>query len=691
MIHLSARLSWHDSGWNGCVCQAPHLNASCIVTETIRDARDDDKERAHAGCHVADLEGWFPPCSRDILPYSSRGFTLRHSDPLERKFLQPVTESVPAYAVLPAPFRWMREELFRDTCESQALSIPGPENAAKAGGWVYEPYRQRALLNEFWGRVKQGEGKALIFYYVNQGNPVDDNAARLIVGVGRLQSVGPQLYFEGTDTQGEQYPLWTRSVTQDWPAQGFRLPYQEYLQQGYDPREIACYVPPNALLPFSFVAEHVTDDIAVGILERLIQSVERVERDGKVAGAWHHHLLWLNDRLAEVWLGRGPFPGIGSVLQYLGCGRGTAFHRLEMADFVRKGENPWAYVRAILEGRTDPPAKYAKDFQQACQRWSTLGRKPARLELLDTLVRFELTSEQVRRICDPEERAKSGIQASEEELVANPYLICEDDLGSAESDPVDLDSVDRGMLPEGDAALFIPREQIVVHDDTRRVRAVAIAVLKEAANSGDTLLTFSDLLERIRQRFPDKRACKPDREIVMAEADFYRQRLWLALDAAPELAALKPLRDLEQLIAQVIRKRAPRKNADPGTPIDWRAALVREFGEPASERERAALDEKINAFNAIFRQRISVLTGGAGTGKTSALKVFLEQLDRVEGKAAVYLLAPTGKGARPALNQDETKRLHHPPVPAQTKLVPPRRLCPQAGWRRAGQRAHCDH
>jgi hypothetical protein len=59
----------------------------------------------------------------------------------------------------------------------------------------------------------------------------------------------------------------------------------------------------------------------------------------------------------------------------------------------------------------DPPAKYARDFQQAFQRWSTLGRKPARLELLDTLVRFELTSEQVRRICDPEERAKSGIQA----------------------------------------------------------------------------------------------------------------------------------------------------------------------------------------------------------------------------------------------------------------------------------------
>src|SRR5690606_2317007 len=108
----------------------------------------------------------------------------------------------------------------------------------------------------------------------------------------------------------------------------------------------------------------------------------------------------------------------------------------------------------------------------------------------------------------------------------NPYLICEDDLGSAESDPVNLDSIDRGMLPEGDAALFIPVEQVVVHDDTRRARAVAVAVLKEAASAGDTLLTFADLLERTRKRFPDKRACKPDREVVLAEADFYQQRLW---------------------------------------------------------------------------------------------------------------------------------------------------------------------
>ena len=55
MIHLSTRLAWHDTGWNGCICREPHLNASCIVQEQIRDGRNDELERAHAGIPLADL------------------------------------------------------------------------------------------------------------------------------------------------------------------------------------------------------------------------------------------------------------------------------------------------------------------------------------------------------------------------------------------------------------------------------------------------------------------------------------------------------------------------------------------------------------------------------------------------------------------------------------------------------------
>jgi len=113
-------------------------------------------------------------------------------------------------------------------------------------------------------------------------------------------------------------------------------------------------VPQSALLAFSYVGENVSDDVAVAILERLIQSIEQVCVDGVVSGDWGRRLKWLNDVLAEAWTGRGLFPGLGSVLQYLGFAKGTAYQRAVLAPMAKKGENPWEHVLAIFEGQTEP-------------------------------------------------------------------------------------------------------------------------------------------------------------------------------------------------------------------------------------------------------------------------------------------------------------------------------------------------
>ena len=54
----------------------------------------------------------------------------------------------------------MREEFFQEVSEAEDLSIRGPDQA-RSGGWVYEPDRQRDLLNEFWGKLEPG--RSLIF------------------------------------------------------------------------------------------------------------------------------------------------------------------------------------------------------------------------------------------------------------------------------------------------------------------------------------------------------------------------------------------------------------------------------------------------------------------------------------------------------------------------------------------------
>lgn len=635
--HLSARLAWHDRAWDGCVCDAPHLNASCIALPHIRESRDDEKERAASGTPLAELREWLPTCSRDTGAYSPSSYTVIHRDPLDFRKLPTVNEQIPPFSCCPSPYRWLREDCFQDVCLSEGLSIRGPDQS-KDAGWVMEPDRQKELLRNFWQKIEPG--RSLIFYYCNHGNPMDENTARVIVGVGRISKLGDQLYFGTTPRYPDQYPLWTRFVTQDYPDQGVRIPYQEYIKAGHPTEGIICRVPQSAMLPFSYVGEHVSDDVAVSVLERVIQSIEQVSIDGFVPGEWDSRLAWLNDVLAETWAGRGPFPGLGSALQFLGFDRGTAYQRFVLTPLAKKGQNPWEFVLSILDGRTEPEAgTYQAGLLRARQRWSAVKSRHA---LLAKLARFELSEDQVQRIADPDQRRRSGINASEEEIAANPYIIAEQDLGSSKSNRIALETIDHGMRPEGDAALF-PDDDHVTQDDQRRVRAVAHAVMQEAADNGDTVLVFAELLDRISKRFPDRRACNPDREVIIAEAGFHQELMWTSFDTDPQLVALKRLRELEQHTAGVVRRRASKTNDLPSRPINWTAALESLFGKPSSEREAAALAEKEQALNTLFSRRLSVLTGGAGTGKTSALKVFLSELESVEGRKPVLLLAPTGK------------------------------------------------
>lgn len=215
------------------------------------------------GLPLAELDGWQPPCSRDPIAFSPCGYTITHYDPLEFRQLPPVREDIPSYSVCPSPYRWMREENFRIICEEEKLDIRESDTKDKEFGWVFEPDRQIALLKNFWGKLEKD--KSLIFFYCNHGNPLDESLNRILLGVGRISKIGPQLFF-GTKLPKfpDQYPIWSRCITHDFEKQGFRLPYHEYLKAGHDLKNILCLVPEGAMLNFSYVAEQLGDDLAVG-------------------------------------------------------------------------------------------------------------------------------------------------------------------------------------------------------------------------------------------------------------------------------------------------------------------------------------------------------------------------------------------------------------------------------------------
>ena len=635
--HLSVRLTWHDSAWNSCICENPEKNVFCVLHQHIRESRDLESEIKNKGKPLSELSKDFPPCSRDTGAYGKQGYTIIHKDPLDHRNLPSCNEQLPPFTCCPSPYRWMREENLRSILESEMFELR-PNDDNRKEGWVYEPDRQQKLLKQFWGKIEKG--KSLVFYYLNNITPLSEQHSRILVGIGRVKNIGELMYFgKRPPKYTDDYPVWSRAVTQNYPEEGVRLPYQEYLNKNYDVEPILCPVPNSASAAFSFVGEHISDDIALSVVERFIQSVQRVKKDNYIHGDWDRQIKWLNDVLIELWKGRGPFPGIGSVLQYLDFPQGPAYHRFVLS---KMDTNIWEYVKEILDGEREPEQNsYREGLLKARGKWQKL---PNRHKLLALLTRLEITSNQVARIIDPNKRNDCRIFGSNEELIDNPYLICEQDIGTNESEVISLDCIDHAMRPEQyDASLSAT--DTFSQDDPRRVRAIAIDVLKQAASAGDTLLSFAELIKKIKEHFPEQRKCDPDIELIIADQEFYKEVLAGHFILEQGWCGLQEYHDYEIFITDTIKRRSKRTNKINWNDEQLHHALLHhpKIGQPSTDREKQAIAEKTHALNTLLTQRISVLTGGAGTGKTTLLNVFVDILEKIEGKQALLLLAPTGK------------------------------------------------
>lgn len=62
MRHVSIRVPWHDTGWDGRVCANPRLNGSCLKLKGIGESRNDAAEEAVAGRSLQELPQAQWPC-----------------------------------------------------------------------------------------------------------------------------------------------------------------------------------------------------------------------------------------------------------------------------------------------------------------------------------------------------------------------------------------------------------------------------------------------------------------------------------------------------------------------------------------------------------------------------------------------------------------------------------------------------
>ncbi|MFC7819975.1 AAA family ATPase [Streptomyces sp. NPDC057367] len=684
MRHLTIRVAWHDTAWDGRVCAAPSRNGYCTDLQRIRVERDDAAEDAHAGRDVSTLSAEaMPPCQAESglfmnpqpwTRYIDHPYTNVEQAKGTHGALRTAKVLVPPFSTFATPFSWMLKE--RQSRIDERLPdglLPPEDHAPFPTPWVFSGPRQQALLDHVFGQVTRGRSLAL--FYTKSGHPLGDHIPRLVVGVGRVTDVGRLLPFPQRGVDGRlvdsPYPAWDRLVSHSIRPQGeegLLLPYHAYLASTGDPAEdarrrallseVAVGVDNAHVNAFSYGAELAGPDVALATLVRCQEAVRAIRAHGIAPGPWEAREDWLNERIAEAWTDRGAFPGAGAALEALGLRLGSSLVReLRASGTLASDENPWPLLGALLEGRAKSPSPaYDAPLRNARGTWRHVASNPAKRDLLHVLSRFDLTLEAAARWFRTEERNRATLAPIDDPLLlANPYRISEADLGDQNDPPVPLSTIDLGVFPDDTVSVKHPLPTCTPPFgdtlDPRRVRAGLVDVLRRAAEDGDTLLSAGEAVTRLAGLRVGRPPVVPvhwlegNRDVLAAEVQV------LDVLADPDGGASLPAVQLTnrgetaKYLGRVLGKRAGK--AVPSTGEDWTALLRARLAEQevpvadGDERAQTALAEQAAALERITTRRLAVLVGRAGTGKTTVLGAL--QRSRYLQSGGMLFLAPTGK------------------------------------------------
>ena len=680
--HLTVRVPWHDAGWQGTICENPCGNTSCTVLPRIAESRDDTLETELAGQSLETLEPQqLPPCVDEhgtfMAPFSlslRKNHPYAASAPTTHGHFAPTLYTIQPYSAAVVPFRWMlREQVegnnqyniqakaetyqlgYDANREPDLTQNPGWNNDPQT--WIQEGTNQRTLLDTFFSAVKPEE--SLVFFYAKR-TPLSEDPQRVIVGVGRVKTVGEPTEYQYSNGECPAKRirgfLWERNVEHSIrpePNDGFLLPYRELLacadeDDSLDIASCTAFAPDEYFEQYSYGSELLPQDGAIASLLALEKSIKAMRT--RFDAPWETYLQWIDRELNRLWQARGAFPGLGASLHAFGFSHGNL-----LAWYIagEGGEeiDPWNELSATL-ANPDPLPEYLRQEVGPIMRQMWVNLLDERRNLLILLARFNLTNDQARRWYDPIERENSGIQVVDDEILANPYRIFEED--RFQPDPIGFGVIDRGGFPPEIVRQNFPLpEPTRVEEaiDQRRVRAVMVQTLEEAATEGHTFLPLNWLIVRVRAR-PMKPECPLDADTLQA-IDFDLAPLIQTVNghAYPSGFQLKRFVDTASLIRQKVENR--REGHPNAGDFNWNDLVNQAIGDgPINDfqggNEQNAREEKAAALEVLYRSRISVLIGSAGTGKSTLIKA-LCQIQQVH-QQGILLLAPTGK-ARVRLEQ----------------------------------------
>lgn len=410
--HISARLSWHNNGWNGRVCNDPKANTYCVGQysfpgDMIAKRRDLDIELAHSGEPISTIEEYIPPCIWSCNAFGDKQLVAYNPPP---SWFNDGTDTkkwdLPPYTIC----LWPYEEMYKDEVRNYSK------------GTKYNATARRDAANEYFEQISPH--KSLIFYYTNYSNPFSENDEHqyVIVGVSRINKVGTEITWDNQSQQMEEKygpNVWARNITSAFPDQGLRLPYELYMDSP-DILEKILFVPENGR-DFKYATRHLSDDRALGLIERLNEIVGTLQTIGDASENWGVRQEWLASVMAELWSERGLYPGLLTALDYLKFTKGIhyAMDRIPIIGENQVKESLFLYLDGD-ESAAPEINLTKKEFKALRKRWQYLEDSQQEL-LQDVIPRLDLTTYQISNILNTPESV--SITSSYEDIIEDPYIL----------------------------------------------------------------------------------------------------------------------------------------------------------------------------------------------------------------------------------------------------------------------------
>jgi exodeoxyribonuclease V alpha subunit len=637
-VHMSARLAWHLDGWNGHVCQDPASNTYCVGAhsypgEMVAERRELKVEQENAGKCCTKIKGYIPACVYGINAFGAKKIQA-YADPPD--FFNDSTTKA-TWDIAPSTVCvWPYEQMYGDD--------------VKQAGGTYDYELRLKNAREYFAQFEPNN--SLIFYYANYSNPLNqaDERRYVLVGVSRMKKIGDVRFFENSSERViAKYAggfIWQCDVTSHYPDEGLRLPYHLYLDKPEILNQFA-FFPDNPRL-FKYATREVLDDDALDLVERFLEIAGTLRDLGDTSEDWTLRIAWLQKLVGELWKSRGLYPGLPAVLEILGFEAAIPFWKEQ----VNKGREKETRdgIFAFLDGKAKKIDGLGIDEKLAkgvARQWK-LKEDDQQKMLRDFLPRFDLKPDQMQKVLAPE-REDNSVYSSLEAIAGNPYILAEEYVGDGPDDLISFSKIDHGVFPSPD----LGGEALAEKDDWKRLRGLCVEQLrrenKHVFVPADRLIhdvnhRLSFLPEWKSHRFTEKYLSVDEEELsgalVFREAEKRKYVYW------------KPAYENERAIETCLRQLAARPNIvlrSAVTAANWRTFLTHSenvLARKAPDRYRDAIGKQADACQKVFLRPISVICGGAGTGKTKVIDAIVKAIEKGHGTGTSFqLLAPTGKAA----------------------------------------------